>query len=124
MIDAHPNEYKIGEDLRLRCYTDPPLNDVIITWYKEGVPMSYAASDRVVSLEDGKLEVIRVQPEDSGVYECEVRRIDGGDDDDGGARLVRATSIEVQQPQPGESVNNIGENVKIKIRYNSQRLRF
>ena len=86
--------------------------------------MSYAASDRVVSLEDGKLEVIRVQPEDSGVYECEVRRIDGGDDDDGGARLVRATSIEVQQPQPGESVNNIGENVKIKIRYNSQRLRF
>ena len=52
-IEAHPSEYVIGEDLRLHCYSHS--DDVTVTWFKNGQPVRYAESTRILNLEDGWL---------------------------------------------------------------------
>ena len=74
------------------------MNDVSITWYKDSTVLEYSSNDRVVSLDGGELEIVRLQPQDSGVYECEVKRVSDGDH---GPRVVRATSIDVVKPRAG-----------------------
>ena len=52
-IEAHPNEYVIGEDLQLFCFSDSG-NDVTVTWFKNSKPVRYEDSTRILNLEDGE----------------------------------------------------------------------
>ena len=48
-----------------------------------------------MTLVEGRLEIIRLQRGDAGVYECEVRQ--------GSDAVVRATAIDVVKPEAGAS---------------------